>query len=60
MEYYKQLTLSKDPLIKRRILLAKWMYVQGFLNTDFPPTERYIPHHLQREVEDAEEAVASG
>ena len=37
--------------VRRKLLLVKWLYVQGFLTNDFPPRERFTPHHL---VEDDE------
>jgi hypothetical protein len=52
MELYAELKNSTEPAVQRRVLVAKWVYIQGFLNNDFPAQERYVPAHLQREVED--------
>jgi hypothetical protein len=54
MELYGELRRSTDLAVQRRVLIAKWMYIQGFLNSDFPAVERYVPAHLQRELEDKE------
>ena len=32
-----------DVVLRRRILLTKWLYVHGFLDEDFPPTIKFIP-----------------
>ena len=32
-----------DVVLRRRILLTKWLYVHGFLDEDFPPTGKFIP-----------------
>jgi hypothetical protein len=33
-----------DVVLRRRILLTKWLYVHGFLDVeDFPPTSKFIP-----------------
>ena len=40
--------------MRRKLLLVKWMYVQGFLTNDFPPRERFVPDHLRDEEEDSE------
>lgn len=34
-------------IVRRRILLTKWLYVHGFLDEDFPPTVKYIPFNLR-------------
>lgn len=46
VELYQVLKTSGDPSTQRKILVTKWMYVHGFLNKDFPLTEKYIPDHL--------------
>ena len=52
VEMYRQLT---DPTIssaeeKRRVLLAKWLYVHNFVTGDaFPVTETFTPVHLMEE-----------
>eukprot|EP01036_Dinobryon_divergens_P024217 gene24217-32647_t len=30
-------------VLRRRILLTKWLYVHGFLDEDFPPTTKFVP-----------------
>lgn len=51
-DYYGRLKNSTDPHVLRRIVVAKWIYVQGFLGADFPPRERYVPPHMAEEAED--------
>lgn len=46
-EMYKLLQISGDAETKRRFLVGKWLYVQGFLGDDFPVTSRFIPGHLR-------------
>lgn len=41
VEMLKQLTVSTDPEMKFRILLVRWMFTHGFLESEFPATERY-------------------
>lgn len=57
MEAHLVMKASSDPLVQRRVLVAKWLYTQGFLTTDFPALERFVPHHL---VEEFEEATGTG
>lgn len=33
----------------RRILIAKWLYIMGYLSSDFPHTTRWIPPHMEDE-----------
>jgi hypothetical protein len=35
--------MGGDVVLRRRILLTKWLYVHGFLDEDFPPTTKFIP-----------------
>ena len=48
---YAYMRNSRDDAVQRRILIAKWLCVQGFLTNDFPVTERYVPVHIQEELE---------
>lgn len=52
IEMYSLLKKSDNIELQRKILIAKWLYIQGFLNNIFPPTERFIPYHLLDEIED--------
>ena len=46
-EMYKIMKTNKnDQVGQQRILVAKWLYVQGFLSSEFPARERYIPGHM--------------
>lgn len=51
LESYRALREHADPADLHRLLICKWIYVQGFLNNDFPATERYVPAHLQDELD---------
>ena len=51
-EAHQAMKASDDPLIQRRVLVAKWLYTQGFLTDDFPARERFVPHHLADEFEE--------
>lgn len=53
LEAHLAMKASSDPLVQRRVLVAKWLYTQGFLTTDFPALERFVPHHLAEEFEEA-------
>jgi len=55
MEAHLAMKVSNDPLVQRRVLVAKWLYTQGFLTTDFPAQERFVPHHLADEFKAEEE-----
>jgi len=35
--------------LRRRVLVCRWLYVMGFLQEDFPPRQRYVPHHQREE-----------
>lgn len=37
---------SNDRVTQHRILIAKWLYVHGFLNNIFPPEGKFIPFHF--------------
>lgn len=52
---YSEMKASTDPHLQRRILIAKWIYIHGFLNIHFPPTRRYTPAHF--EVEERKNAI---
>lgn len=52
LEYYNTLKEANDPATMRRVLITKWMYVQGFLNNVFPPAERFVPFHRLNSLED--------
>lgn len=49
VEMCKIFNKSDDLNLQRRLLIAKWLYIYGFLTADFPPTERFVPPHLQDE-----------
>jgi hypothetical protein len=59
LEAHLAMKASSDPLVQRRVLVAKWLYTQGFLTTDFPALERFVPHHLAEEFEEASETGQS-
>jgi hypothetical protein len=46
LEMFKQMKDSENADTLQRILVAKWMYVQGFLNNEFPVESKFIPNHL--------------
>mmetsp|Transcript_11200 Transcript_11200/g.24467 ORF Transcript_11200/g.24467 Transcript_11200/m.24467 type:complete len:196 (+) Transcript_11200:76-663(+) len=52
IELYGRLKLSENAEVQRRILVTKWLYIQGFLNNQFPALEQYIPNHMSAEYED--------
>ena len=35
----------------RRLLLAKWLYAYSFLSSDFPPSRRFVPAHLEHRLD---------
>ena len=35
---------------RRRILLVKWLYVHGFVDTNFPATSKFIPADIARNL----------
>ena len=45
--------LSTDALLDsdlaQRLLVAKWMYVNGFFIDDFPSKEQFVPGHIRIE-----------
>lgn len=53
-EPYQMLQKSTDPLIARKILIAKWLYLKGFFNAPFPPEERFV---LEPDDEDEYEEI---
>jgi hypothetical protein len=57
IELYGRLKLSENAIVQRRILVCKWLYIQGFLNNLFPAVDQYIPNHLSTEYEDFLEGV---
>jgi hypothetical protein len=52
VEMFKMMKSSDDNEIKRRILIGKWLYINGFLSADFPARERYIPGHVRENLDD--------
>jgi hypothetical protein len=52
LEMYAMMKNSEDPEVRRRVLLGKWFYIQGFLNEVFPPTERFVPAHIAASLDD--------
>ncbi len=49
VEMYKQMLAGGQPADLRRVLLAKWLYVHGFITEDtFPssPGRVFVPRHL--------------
>jgi len=52
IEVYSRMKKDDNALIQRRILLAKWLYIQGFLNNNFPLKEKFVPFHLLDDYED--------
>jgi len=46
VEMYKLAKDTKNNELHRRIQVGKWLYLQGFLSSDFPYHERFIPGHL--------------
>lgn len=60
-ESYAQSKRSTDQALQRRVLIAKWMYLHGFLNVpEFPPGERYVPPHRLEPEEDGGEGAGGG
>lgn len=60
-EPYQMLKKSTNPLIIRKILIAKWLYLKGFLNAPFPPQERFVLEQDDAdEYEDSEEEEDEG
>ena len=57
LEMYKLTKFSKDPDVQRRYLVGKWLYVQGFLGSEFPVTEKFIPGHLREDGPELEKVV---
>ena len=49
---YRNMKASTDPETQRRVLIAKWMYVHGLLNDQFPPVKRYVPAHMQQKLDE--------
>ena len=49
---YRIMKASTDPETQRRVLIAKWMYVHGILNDQFPPVKRYVPAHMQQKLDE--------
>lgn len=43
--YKMSLKQKSDALLQRKLLLLSWFYTQGFLEYEFPFTERFIPGH---------------
>jgi hypothetical protein len=55
MEAFANWKKHGDVMHRRKILLVKWLYVQGFFNDNiFPPIERFIPPHMADDMEDNE------
>eukprot|EP00596_Hydrurales_sp_CCMP1899_P009014 CAMPEP_0119042694 /NCGR_PEP_ID=MMETSP1177-20130426/16090_1 /TAXON_ID=2985 /ORGANISM="Ochromonas sp, Strain CCMP1899" /LENGTH=363 /DNA_ID=CAMNT_0007009663 /DNA_START=185 /DNA_END=1276 /DNA_ORIENTATION=+ len=52
LEMYQKMKASPDQEIQRRILLGKWLYVQGFFNDQFPPLIRFTPAHMSDNDDD--------
>ena len=52
LEMYKLTKFSKDPDVQRRYLVGKWLYVQGFLGSEFPLTKAFIPGHMRGDDDD--------
>ena len=46
LEIYKQMKESPSAEVRRRVLVSKWLYVQGFFNDEFPVKTRFIPGHM--------------
>ena len=56
LEMFQIMKRESNPEFQRKMLLAKWMYVNGFLDDVFPSTERFIPGHVaERGIEDMDE-----
>lgn len=51
-ECYKELKESDDAIVQRQILIARWIFTNGFLNNDFPCNFRYIPDHVAQHLEE--------
>ena len=51
IEIYALMKSSGDALHRRRILVAKWLYTQGFLRAQFPATQQFVPAHLLEKLE---------
>jgi len=51
LEYYKLMKKSDDRDTKRRIMVAKWLYLYNFF-TDFPHNSRFVPVHLAYRLEE--------
>ena len=49
VEMYKRMKNNDSAEMQRRILVAKWMYINNFLGDKFPSTERFIPGHKKNE-----------
>lgn len=51
-EIYQLIKKSTCQEALLRVLIVKWLYVQGVLQSDFPPTkERFIPAHMREDFE---------
>ena len=47
-EIYQAIQRSDCPEANRRILIVKFLYIHGFLESDFPATvQAYIPGHMR-------------
>ena len=47
-EIYQAIQRRDCPEANRRILIVKFLYIHGFLESDFPATvEAYIPGHMR-------------
>jgi len=57
LHMYEQMKKAKekDLEVRRRVLIARWLYVQGFLTTSFPQQERFVPHHIRNSIENEED-----
>jgi hypothetical protein len=51
LEYYKLMKKNDDRDTKRRIMIAKWLYLYNFF-TDFPHKSRFVPVHLAYRLEE--------
>eukprot|EP01041_Mallomonas_annulata_P001885 gene1885-3655_t len=51
VEGFKVLKLQEDEETLRKLLVVKWLYVNGFLIDDFPSSNRFIPGHVDVDVD---------
>jgi hypothetical protein len=50
LEEYNVMLQANNTDMNRKMLVASWVFTHGFLNTNFPATERFIPGHMEERI----------